>query len=89
MQRVKINAGISDNYTGALVDDLLGGVKYAHDDIPCVCHNEDGKGAFENPAEEHGWFNSSLSAFRHSYSAREMVTISRGACPVISSVFHG
>ena len=35
------------------------------------------------------WFNSSLSAFRHSYSAREMVTISRGACPVISSVFHG
>ena len=53
-QRVKINAGISDNHPGALVDDLLGGVKYAHDDIPCVCHNEDGKGAFENPAKEHG-----------------------------------
>ena len=53
-QRVKINAGISDNHPGALVDDLLGGVKYAHDDIPCVRHNEDGKGAFENPAEEHG-----------------------------------
>ena len=32
----------------------LGGVKHAHDDIPCVRHNEDGKGAFENPAEEHG-----------------------------------
>ena len=28
--------------------------KHTHDDIPCVCHNEDGKGAFENPAEEHG-----------------------------------
>ena len=53
-QRVKINAGISDNHPGALVDDLLGGVKHTHDDIPCVRHNEDGKGAFENPAEEHG-----------------------------------
>ena len=51
---VKVNAGFPDNHPGALVDDGLGGVENAHDDIPCVRHNENGKSTFENPAEEHG-----------------------------------
>src|SRR5699024_5741150 len=53
-QRVKVDAGFSDDYPGALVDDGLCGVENAHDDIPCVRHNEDGKGALKHPAEEHG-----------------------------------
>ena len=51
---VKVNAGFPDNHPGALVDDGLGGVENAHDDVPCVRHNEDGESTFENPAEEHG-----------------------------------
>ena len=37
-----------------MVDDALGGVKDAHDDVPCVADNENGKRRLENPAEEHG-----------------------------------
>ncbi|MPN23234.1 hypothetical protein SDC9_170622 [bioreactor metagenome] len=53
-QGVKVNAGFPDNDTGALVHDGLSSIKDAHDDIPCVRHNEDGKGTLKHPAEEQG-----------------------------------
>lgn len=53
-QGVKINGCLPDNHTGALIDDALGGVEYAHDDVPCVRYDQDCKRGFEYPAEEHG-----------------------------------
>ena len=44
----------TDDNAGTLVDNALGGIEHAHDDVPCVADNEDGKGRLENPAEEHG-----------------------------------
>ena len=52
-QGVKVNAGFPDDDTGALIHDGLGGIKDTHDDIPCVRHNENGKGTLKHPAEKH------------------------------------
>ena len=52
-QTVKVDGCFADDHAGALVDNALGGIEHAHDDVPCVADNEDGKGRLENPAEEH------------------------------------
>ena len=44
----------ADDHAGALIDNALSRIERAHDDIPCVADNEDGKSRLENPAEEHG-----------------------------------
>ncbi len=53
-QGVKVNGCLPDNDACALIDDALGGVEYAHDDVPCIADDQNCKSRFENPAEEHG-----------------------------------
>ena len=48
-----VYGGICNNNAGGAVDNTLRHVKHAHYNIPCVCHDKNGAGSFENPLEEH------------------------------------
>ena len=49
----KVDGGVSDDDAGGTVDDALRRLKHAHDDVPCVGHNEDGCRCLEYPLKEY------------------------------------
>ena len=52
-----VDGRIGNDDSRRAVDYTLRHVEYAHDDVPCVGHDEDGTGRFENPTEENGCFD--------------------------------
>ena len=48
-----VDAGIADDYPGALIDNALRQVEHAHDDVPGVGYQQDSGGGLEYPAEQH------------------------------------
>ena len=52
-----VDGRVGDDDSRRAVDHALRHVEYAHDDVPCVGHDEDGTDRFENPLKENGGFN--------------------------------
>ena len=49
----KVDGGVAHDKAGGAVDHALRRLKYAHDDIPCVGHDEHGSRRLEYPAKEY------------------------------------
>ena len=49
----KVDGGVAHDKAGGAVDHALRRLEYAHDDIPCVGHDEHGSRRLEYPAKEY------------------------------------
>ena len=49
----KVDGGVAHDKAGGAVDHALRRLEYAHDDIPCVGHDEHGSRRLEHPAKEY------------------------------------